>query len=88
LTNTKFVKNDFHTDGLTSTGNNYDEFVDEYAYYLYNVQTKQVQPFTLKKKSIKAAFGDDGKKVDSFFDAYSDSIDDVFLRSLGDYMNQ
>jgi hypothetical protein len=88
LTNTKFVKNDFHTDGLTSSGNNYDEYVDEFVYYVYNVQTKQIQQFTLKKKSLKAAFASDGKKVDSFFDAYSDQIDDGLLRSLGDYMNQ
>ncbi|MFI5138977.1 MAG: hypothetical protein ACHQIM_14230, partial [Sphingobacteriales bacterium] len=32
LTTTKFVKNDFHSDGMTSTGNNYDEYVDEYNY--------------------------------------------------------
>jgi hypothetical protein len=88
MVNTKFVKSDFHTDGMTSSGNNYDEFVDVPAYYVYNVQTKQLQPFTLKKKSIKLAFSADGKKVDSFFDAYTDDISDSYLRSLGDYMNQ
>jgi len=48
LTNTRLVKNDFHTDGMTSTGNNYDEYVDENVYYAYNVQTRQIQQFGLK----------------------------------------
>ncbi|MFI5137792.1 MAG: hypothetical protein ACHQIM_08180, partial [Sphingobacteriales bacterium] len=60
----------------------------EYNYYVYNVQTGQIQQFNLKKKSLKSVFAGDGKKIDSFFDAYSGSIDDGYLKSLGDYMNQ
>ncbi|MDB5139808.1 MAG: hypothetical protein JWR12_1724 [Mucilaginibacter sp.] len=89
LTTTKFVKNNFHSDGMTSTGNNYDEYVDEYTYYVLNVQSKQLQELSLKKKSIKAVFAGEGKKLDSFFDAYSaGNINDAYLKSLGDYMNQ
>ncbi|MDR3694125.1 carboxypeptidase-like regulatory domain-containing protein [Mucilaginibacter sp.] len=88
LTSTRFVKNDFHSDGMTSTGNNYDEYVDTYTYYVYNVQTKQVQELAPKKKAIKTVFASEGKKVDSFFSAYDGSIDDSYIRSLGDFMNQ
>ncbi|HTK21999.1 MAG TPA: carboxypeptidase-like regulatory domain-containing protein, partial [Mucilaginibacter sp.] len=56
LTITKFIKNNYRTDGMTSYGNNYDEYEDENTYYVYNVQTKQLQPLALKKKAIKAAF--------------------------------
>lgn len=88
LTSTKFVKNDFHSDGMTSTGNNYDEYVDTYTYYVYNVQTKKVQELAPKKKAIKTVFASEGKKVESFFSAYEGSIDDSYIRSLGDFMNQ
>ncbi|WP_295666588.1 carboxypeptidase-like regulatory domain-containing protein [uncultured Mucilaginibacter sp.] len=88
LTSTRFVKNDFHSDGMTSVGNNYDEYVDTYTYYVYNVQTKQVQELAPKKKAIKTVFASEGKKVDSFFSAYDGSIDDTYIRSLGDFMNQ
>jgi hypothetical protein len=82
------VKNDFHSDGMTSTGNNYDEYVDTYTYYVYNVQTKKVQELAPKKKAIKTVFSSEGKKVESFFSAYEGSIDDSYIRSLGDFMNQ
>jgi hypothetical protein len=88
LTTTKFVKNNFHSDGMTSTGNNYDEYVDESAYYVLNVQSKRVQELKPKKKSIKAVFANEGKKLDTFFDTYSGNIDDTYLKNLGDYMNQ
>jgi len=88
LISTQFVKNDFHTDGMTSTGNNYDEYVDSYTYYVYNVQTKQVQVLAPKKKAIKSVFASEGKKLDSFFSAYDGAIDDSYIRSLGDFMNQ
>jgi hypothetical protein len=88
LTNTRFVKNDFHSDGMTSTGNNYDEYVDEFTYYVYNVQTKQVQEFAPKKKAIKAVFANEAKKLESFFSSYDGSVDDSYIRSLGDFMNQ
>ncbi|HTK21081.1 MAG TPA: hypothetical protein VL442_16275, partial [Mucilaginibacter sp.] len=75
-------------DGMTSYGNNYDEYEDENTYYVYNVQTKQLQPLALKKKAIKAAFASDADKVNSFFETDSDKIDDTFLNKLGAYLNQ
>ena len=88
LTKTTLQKADFTTNGITSHGDKFDSFIDELVYYIYNVQTKQLQPITLKKKSIKNAFGAENKKVDSFFDANSGDISDTYLSTLGDYMNQ
>lgn len=88
LTKTKFVKNDFHTDGMTSSGNNYDEYVDEPTYYVFNVQTKQVQELGLKKKAIKTVFASEGSKVTSYLDANSGKIDEEYLKNLGDFVNQ
>jgi len=88
LTTTTFVKANFRTDGMTSSGNNYDEFVDEDSYFVLDVKSKTVQPLSLKKKSIKTAFAADGSKLNTFFDAYPEKIDDSYLKKLGDFLNQ
>jgi hypothetical protein len=88
LTTTTFVKNNYRTDGMTSSGNNYDEYADEYTYFAYNVQTKQLLKFALKKKSIKAAFASDADKVNAFFESNDDKIDDAFLSKLSAYLDQ
>lgn len=88
LTITTFTKNNYRSDGMTSSGNNYDEYADDNTYYVYNVQTKQLQKFALKKKAIKAAFASEANKVNAFFESEDGGIDDAFLRKLGANLNQ
>jgi hypothetical protein len=86
---TTFVKSNYSTDGVMAQGNNYDEYVDEDTYYVYNVQTNALQKITLKKKAIKDSFANDANKVNKFMsDHSSDTIDDSYLASLGEYMNE
>jgi len=85
---THFEKSNYSTDGVMSTGNNYDEYIDECTYYVYDVQTNAVQKVALKKKALKDAFAKDNTKVNSFMsDHSSDPIDDNYLASLGSYLN-
>lgn len=86
--NTKFVKSDYENNGITQHGNNYDEFVDESDYYLIKQPNGQPQKFSLKKKSIKTAFGVEGEKAGKFISDNSGDIDDAYLQKLGEYMNQ
>jgi len=86
---TNFTKANYHTDGITSTGNNYDEYVDEISYYVINVQTNQMQKITLKKKAIKDVFAKEGDKLNKFMSTHSsDDIDDSYLSSLGSTLNE
>jgi hypothetical protein len=85
---TTFVASNYSTNGLTSTGNNYDEYQDEYTYYLLNVKANQVQKISLKKKALKLAFAADETKADSYFKTNDSDIDDNYLAALGDYMNK
>jgi hypothetical protein len=85
---TKFVKSDFVNNGVTQHGHDYDEYVDDADYFVLDVQSNQVQPLTLKKKSIKADFAKDADKVSKFFSDNSGDIDDAYLSKLGAYMNQ
>lgn len=86
---TTFVKANYTTDGVMSEGNNYDEYVDEDTYYVYNVQSNSLQKISLKKKAIKESFAKDADKLSKFMsDHSSDTIDDNYLASLGEYMNE
>jgi hypothetical protein len=86
--NTKFHKADFTTNGITSSGNNYDSYDDDSNYYLVKQAGGAPQKFTLKRKAIKSAFGTDAAKVNQFMSSHdSDEVDDIFLEKLGDFMN-
>lgn len=86
---TKFIKNNYHSDGMTSTGNNYDEYEDTYTYYVLNAKTNKLQVISTRKKSLKAAFEGDGVKMDNFFAQNNDSSNaDAYLKQVGTYVNQ
>jgi hypothetical protein len=85
---TKFLKADFQTNGITSSGNNYDSYVDEGVYYIVKLPDGKPQKVSLKRKAIKAAFAADADKANKYMSAHdSDEVDDNFLKGLGDYMN-
>ncbi len=86
--NTKFIKNNYRTDGMTSSGNNYDEYVDESTYYVMDVKTQQLRKITLKKKALKEAFAADAVKVNTYLTTNTDDINDSYVASLGNYLNQ
>jgi len=85
---TKFEAANYVSDGVASTGNNFDSYQDECTYYILNVKTNQLQKISLKKKILKQAFAADGPKADSYFKTNDADIDDNYLASLGDYMNK
>jgi hypothetical protein len=89
LTKTTLVKADFKSDGMTSSGNKFDEYVDVPGYYVIDVKTNGIQKVALKSKSIKQAFAADADKVKAYFDAHKDDdINEGFLAALGDSLNQ
>ncbi len=86
---TKFVKADYSTNGISSTGNNYDSYQDTYEYYVLDLHNNSRQKLDLKKKSIKTDFAADADKVNKFITDHSDdTIDETYLASLGSYMNE
>lgn len=85
---TTFIKASFSTNGITSSGNNYDEYKDENVYYVVKLPGGVPQKTELKSKAIKAAFTTEPDKVKKFFADNDSDIDENYLRSLGEYMNQ
>lgn len=90
LTKTRFKKADYITDGLTERGNNYDEYVDEYEYYVVNSKDKNMQANKIgtKKKALKDAFGADAAKVDAYVAQHKADLNAEYFKGLGDYLNQ
>ncbi len=87
-TKTTFVKSDYKTDGMTSSGNRYDEYVDEPDYYVLNVKTGAMQKIAIKSKAIKQAFAAEADKVKTFYaDHADDDINEAFLKNLADSLN-
>ena len=85
---TTFVKANYSSDGVASTGNNYDEYHDDFDYYVLNVKTNQLQEISLKKKVIKQVFAADADKLNKFMADNSGDIDEAYLGSLGDFLNK
>jgi len=87
LTKTTFVKSDYVNNGVTQHGHDYDEYVDDNTYFVLDVQSNQLQPLALKKKSIKADFAKEADKVNKYLSDNSGDIDDAYLGKLGAFMN-
>ncbi|MGZ3834286.1 MAG: carboxypeptidase-like regulatory domain-containing protein [Mucilaginibacter sp.] len=85
---TRFVKSDYVNNGVTSHGNDYDEYVDDADYYVLDVQGSLQKKLSLKKKSIKEDFAKDADKVNKYLSDNSGDIDDAYLSKLGTFMNQ
>ena len=88
-TNTKLVKANYVSTGLTSTGNNYDEFLDDNRYFIYSEKEKNFVAIELKKKSIKAVLENEKPKVDEWFSQNGNAdMDEAFLKGLITFLNK
>ncbi len=85
---TKFTKANYVSNGLTESGNNYDEYVDAQTYF-WVAGKGGAGILQLKKKSIREVFAAEKTKLDDFFAHHKyDDIDDAFLKKLILYLNQ
>ena len=88
-TTTKFVKANYVSTGLTSTGNNYDEFLDDNRYFVYSEKDKSFAAVDLKKKSIKSVLENEKPKVDVWFSQNGNAdIDETFLKGVINFLNK
>ena len=53
---TKFVRADYVSNGMTAHGNDYDEFVDDDTYFVFDVQANQLTTIKLKEEINKSCF--------------------------------
>ena len=85
---TKFIKANYISNGLTESGNNYDEYLDSQTYF-WVTGKGTAGVLELKKRSIREVFAAEKPKLDDFFARHKyDDIDDDFLKKLIFYLNQ
>ncbi|WP_295668929.1 hypothetical protein [uncultured Mucilaginibacter sp.] len=85
---TKFVPSNYKSDGVVSSGNTYDEYTDEYAYFIWNLSANTLAVLNTRKKDVKAAFAAEGSKLTDYMTAHNNKIDENYIKGLADAMNQ
>ena len=86
---TTFQKADYTNNGLIESGKKYDEFVDEFEYYIIFPGGNQFKKIELKKKSIREALSNEEVKVKQYFSkSESAVINEAFLKELILFLNQ
>ncbi len=86
---TKLKKANYTTNGLIESGNNYDEYVDDYAYYVVYPDAKTAEPISFKKSVIKKNLSNVEAKVEAYFSANKyTSINEGFLKGLIEVINK
>jgi hypothetical protein len=82
LLSTKLVQADYQTNGITETGNKYDEFVDEQQYFILSSKG-ELMKIEFKKKSIEKILENEAAKVEAFFNDHKrDKIDETLVTAL------
>jgi hypothetical protein len=85
---TKFVKSDYHSDGMTESGNPYDEYVDNNIYYVILPGGVKARRLEMSKKYIKSILPEENNKVNEFFSKHRyDEINETLLKDLINYLN-
>jgi hypothetical protein len=88
LTRTKFEKANFHTDGMTETGKNYDEYVDITEYYMGFKNGSEYKKVDLTKKSLSKVLSDNPKAQAYFKDHKDVEINESYLLDLVLFLNK
>jgi hypothetical protein len=83
---TRLVGANFETNGLTESGNPYDEYVDSHKYYI--VYKGEVRPVELKFSSIKKALKENSSQAKDYYANHvMDEIDEAYLSAIVEYVN-
>jgi hypothetical protein len=84
---TNYYWADYSSDGYTTKGRKYDEFIDSYEYFLTYPGNKTYRKLLLKESAVRHAFKDDSKLLDAFFDLHDDEINEQSVLGIVQYIN-
>jgi hypothetical protein len=78
---TTFIASDYHSNGIVSSGNMYDEYKDELTYYII-LPDHSAHEISLRKKAIKSVLKSEEEKVDKFLDNSTGDINEGLVVKL------
>jgi hypothetical protein len=85
--NTRFIAANYTTNGLTESGQPFDEHVDVNKYYI--MYKDEVRPVELKFTSIKKALKENSSMAKDFYADYIlDEVDETYLTNIVAFMNR
>jgi hypothetical protein len=87
---TRFEKSNYHSDGMVESGKNYDEYVDDYQYYLLLPGGKTGKKLPeLKIKALSKMLNSESPVAAAYLSAHKyDPVDEAFLLDMVRAMNQ
>ncbi|HZE82749.1 MAG TPA: carboxypeptidase-like regulatory domain-containing protein [Puia sp.] len=90
LTRTRFVKSNYHSDGMVESGNPYDEYLDENYYFIL---PPGGQPYRvimeLKIRTLKEILSGDTPRAATYISQHRyDKVDEAFLKDMVDFINR
>ena len=86
---TRFIKADYSSNGISESGNNYDEYRDEPTYFVVFNSGKDFRRIEPRRKSIKDALPNEANKIDLYFFHNSvEMIDEAFMIGLVNDLNR
>lgn len=89
-TKTVFIKSSYTTDGIFEYGNKYDEYVDNFTWYIVKKGSPDIISLPdLRAKTIKIALHAEAETVNKYFQQHrSETINEIFLSDLVNQLNQ
>ncbi len=88
-TKTKLEKANYVSSGLIESGHNYDEFIDEYTYFIVFPDGSTLKTVTLKKNAIKESLNSEEVKVNTYFNENKNlPVNESFVKGLIDLINK
>jgi hypothetical protein len=84
---THYKPSDYVNAGYYKEGNNYDEYVDFYEYYMVFPEAKKVKKLYLKEKSVIRALKNEAELVNAYFEINSKEFNEQSLLGLLQYIN-
>jgi hypothetical protein len=86
----RFVRSDYHTDGMVETGNPYDEYVDESKYFILYPDGKTFHELPMRVKPLREMLNSEaGGKAAAYLKEHRyEFVNPDFLIGLVNAMNQ
>ncbi|MFI5155958.1 MAG: carboxypeptidase-like regulatory domain-containing protein [Chitinophagales bacterium] len=86
----KFVKSDYHSDGMVESGNPYDEYVDQSRYFILYPDGTTFHELTMKMKALRELLSNEGGgKAGAYLKEHRyDPVNEEFLVTLVTEMNK
>jgi hypothetical protein len=84
---TKYIPSGYVSSGYYSEGKKYDEYIDDYEYYLVYPGNTSYRKLYLKESVIRRALKEESKLINDYFNMHEDDINEQSLIGIVQYID-